>query len=329
MLRLGSRLFANTAFWIGGILILAIVFIVYDLRNPETDRMDDIARQNAPGKCIRLSHGVTHYEMAGADSAETIILVHGFSVPYYIWDGTFDTLVSRGYRVVRYDLYGRGYSDRPDVQYTASLYETQLLELIQALGIHTPVHLAGTSLGGPITSHFTARHPELVKGLILVDPVIAPLQETVVPEQVALYYTVVNSAERMAENQVMEDFYKPENFATWIDRYKEQMKYKGFLRALLSTRYHFHADPQEDFRTIAQHRKPVLLVWGRQDRTTPFAGSKDAIALLDAEFVPVDEAGHMPHIENPQAVHGRLIQFLERQAETPVIADAGPVYGGL
>lgn len=37
--------------------------------------------------------------------------MHGFSVPYYIWEPTFAALVQAGLRVLRYDLYGRGYSD--------------------------------------------------------------------------------------------------------------------------------------------------------------------------------------------------------------------------
>jgi pimeloyl-ACP methyl ester carboxylesterase len=167
-----------------------------------------------------------------------------------------------------------------------------------------------------------------VKDLILFSPLVAPLRETIVPEPLALYYTVVSSAGTMAESQVL-DFYRPEKFPHWVERYKEQMKYKGFLRALLSTRYHFRSDPISDFKTIANFGKPVLLVWGRQDRTTPFAGSKDALALLDAEFVPVDEAGHLPHLEKPEIVHRRLISFLDRQAGDVAIADAGGSYDGL
>lgn len=309
--------------WISASVFIAIVFIVlYEVKNPETESLNAAARQHAPGRCIRLSQGVTHYDMAGADTAETVILVHGFSVPYYIWDGTFDTLVSRGYRVIRYDLYGRGYSDRPDVAYDAALYERQLLELMVKLDIKAPVYLAGISLGGPITSYFTARHPNLVKGLILVDPVTAPLEESLVPEPLALYYAVVNSAEHMAQSQA-DDFYRPENFPDWEDRYEEQMKYKGFLRSLLSTRYHFRSNPVEDFKAIARYRKPVLLVWGKQDQTTPFSGSERAIALLDPEFVPVDEAGHLPHLEKPTLVNGRLIDFLARQVGREALADVG------
>jgi alpha-beta hydrolase superfamily lysophospholipase len=41
-------------------------------------------------------------------AGKVIILVHGFSVPYYIWDGTYDSLVKAGFHVIRYDEFGRG-----------------------------------------------------------------------------------------------------------------------------------------------------------------------------------------------------------------------------
>jgi pimeloyl-ACP methyl ester carboxylesterase len=83
------------------------------LENPERATLDAEARAGAPGKFITLSRGITHYEMAGPDSARVVVLVHGFSVPSYIWDSTFAGLTGGGHRVLRYDLYGRGFSDRP------------------------------------------------------------------------------------------------------------------------------------------------------------------------------------------------------------------------
>ena len=92
---------------------------VYFVRNPERATLDDNARRGAPGRFVRLSDGVTHYDVSGPDTGRTILLVHGFSVPYYIWDSTATALAGAGYRVVRYDEYGRGLSDRPDVSYNA------------------------------------------------------------------------------------------------------------------------------------------------------------------------------------------------------------------
>src|SRR5690348_16826332 len=105
--------------FVGGAIVVACaaLFAFYENRNPEKRTLDDAARRTAPGKFVRLSDGMTHYELSGPDSGTTVILVHGFSVPLYIWDSTAAALSSKGYRVLRYDEYGRGWSDRPNATY--------------------------------------------------------------------------------------------------------------------------------------------------------------------------------------------------------------------
>ncbi|WP_431200231.1 alpha/beta fold hydrolase [Mucilaginibacter sp. P19] len=68
-------------------------------------------------------------------------------------------------------MYGRGYSDRPDVPYTQELYNTQILDLINQLKLGHKVNLAGVSFGGAVITNFTCSHPALVNKVILVDPV--------------------------------------------------------------------------------------------------------------------------------------------------------------
>lgn len=99
------------------------------------------------------------------------MLVHGFSVPQFIFEPTFTFLTEQGFRVLRYDLYGRGFSDRPDKRYDIDLYVGQLANLLDALEIREPVSLVGLSMGGPITATFTVRFPQRVRKLVLIDPV--------------------------------------------------------------------------------------------------------------------------------------------------------------
>ncbi len=143
----------------------------YVARNPETRSLDDAARRSAPGKFVRLVDGVTHYQVDGPDSGRAVVLAHGFSVPYYIWDSTATALAGAGYRVIRYDEYGRGLSDRPNVDYGDELYDRQLGELLDSLHVDGKVDLAGVSMGGYVIGMFTGRHPDRVRRSILVDPV--------------------------------------------------------------------------------------------------------------------------------------------------------------
>jgi pimeloyl-ACP methyl ester carboxylesterase len=64
-------------------------------------------------------------------------------------------------------------------------------------------------------------------------------------------------------------------------------------------------------RRIGESGRPVLLVWGRQDRILPIAGSDSVRAAIpQTVFVPVDSAGHLPHIEQADTVAARVIGFL-------------------
>ena len=56
-----------------------------------------------PGRFIRLPDGVMHYDIAGPNDAPVVVLVSGFSVPYAVWDSTFDVLARANFRVLRYD----------------------------------------------------------------------------------------------------------------------------------------------------------------------------------------------------------------------------------
>lgn len=66
------------------------------------------------------------YDVTGPDTGRAVILAHGSSVPYYIWDSTAVALGAAGYRVVRYDRFGIGLSDRPDAAYDSTMFTRQL-----------------------------------------------------------------------------------------------------------------------------------------------------------------------------------------------------------
>ena len=283
-------------------------------KNPEKATLDAAARAGAPGKFITLSHGTTHYEVAGPDSGRAVLLVHGFSVPYYIWDSTVVALSEAGYRVIRYDLFGRGLSDRPDVRYDGALFDAQLSELLDSLRITKPVDLVGLSFGGFVTAHFVASHSARVRSLTLVDPMS---EGQTFPAVLGLpgvgpWIWQVTAVPGMADNQ-LSDFLHPEHYPTWAEQYRPQMRYRGFGRALLSSmRNASSTDFAALYAGVAKTGIPVLLIWGKQDQTIPISQSsvaREAIPLL--EFAPIDSAGHLPHIEQSIQVHARLRRFLE------------------
>ena len=60
----------------------------------ENNELNDETRRSPDGSYIQLPEGITHYEIAGDRNGEPVNLIHGFSVPYFIYDPTFEFLSS-------------------------------------------------------------------------------------------------------------------------------------------------------------------------------------------------------------------------------------------
>ncbi len=297
----------------------------------ETKEIDAETRASVSGSFIRLSNGFTHYELApihlppntmnlGGEKEKgmPVILVHGFSVPYFVFDPTFEFLVNAGHRVLRYDLFGRGYSDRPHAKYNLDLFVKQLRELLDALEIKQ-ANLIGLSMGGAIASAFAVQYPTYVRELILIDPVGAhpmPLswiyKAAILPGISELILGLAGT-ERMIQGAAG-DFFGPEHVKMFQDQYRVQMQYRGFKRAILSTLRNKTVDGfPEIYQQLGKLDIPVLLFWGRDDQTLPLKQSEGILSLVPrAEFHIVENCGHIPHYEKPEEVNPILADFLSK-----------------
>lgn len=285
-------------------------------KNTITVAVRDSVSRATGARFVKLRDGYTHYDVAGPDSAPMVVLAAGSSVPGYIWQPTFDSLRANGFRVLRYDYFGRGWSDRPKIPLTQEVYVHQLSGLLDSLKVTTPVMLAGLSYGGTVITSFASMHPNRVAALIYVDPAIRT--PAVLPWYLKLDIIgdlVFQWQSRTWADGQLSDFLHPEQFPDWADRYKPQMTYRGFRRGRLSDR---EANAEFDARVplaeIGKHARPVLVLWGKQDRAVPFERSAALMAALPrATLVAIDSAGHLPQWEQPAKMHEALFAFLREQ----------------
>ena len=314
--------------WIGILLLLIIgVFAALPFFTPsvETLAMDGAARAGTDGEYIALSDGIVHYEASGPEGAPSVLFIHGITIPYVVWDSNFPVVADAGYRTVRYDLYGRGYSDRlRGIRYDTDLFDRQLLELVGKLKVKTSLTLVGFSLGGEISVIFAERHPELVKGLILVDPGGFPIPMTA-GEKLLLNlqrlpgvgeYLIRLFGEKMSNPDTQgSDLYDQALLPGYVRRLKGLERYKGTLYAWLSTIRHFPWELESSYRAVGDSRKPVLLVWGKEDRVLPFATTEKVMAaIFQAELLAVEQAGHASHYEKSAVVNAAILSFLRHIA---------------
>ena len=296
-----------------GLLLLAIYLIL----NPEHKILDESVRASSNMDFISLQNGFVHYEIEGEKDRPLVVLVHGFSTPAYTWDPNIQALIEAGFSVLRFDLYGRGYSDRPKTAYNLNLFVNQLEGLLDSLKINQPIHLLGLSMGGPIVVEFANRHPESIHSLTLVDPLVTNIfQGNIFPltlPGIGEYLMAVFLEPFTLPKSQCGDLVHPENFPDWEKQYKVQTQYKGFGRAILSTmREISKMDTVQLYKTLAGKGLPTLIVRGRQDQTI---SAEDIVLLREMlpnhQFQEIPDAGHIPHYEQPQIVNPLLIQFFK------------------
>lgn len=295
------------------VLIIALPCFIPDR---ETTAIDDQTRRQIGDSFIQLSDGYTHYRLEGPVAGPPVVLIHGFSTPLFNWDHTVPALVRAGFRVLRYDLYGRGVSDRPRVNYTRDLFDRQLLELLDALNVGCPADLVGLSMGGAVAVIFAARHPERVGKLALFAPagfpVNIPLTGKLVRLPVLGAYLLRAVGDRSLIDSVRKALYAPDKFPEYIIKYTEQMTYHGYKRALASTLRHFDLSNQvAEFQKAGLHPRPVGLFWGRNDQIVPFENSTRVVAAMPrATLFALPAAGHVLPYENAASVNPVLVEFL-------------------
>ena len=99
-----------------------------------------------------------------------VVLVHGLASNARLWDGVAPDLAERGHPVVAVDLRGHGRSSKPDTGYDFGTVARDLYRVIERFDwLARPPVVAGQSWGGNVVLELAARHPDAVRGLVLVD----------------------------------------------------------------------------------------------------------------------------------------------------------------
>ena len=112
----------------------------------------------------------TNYRLRGPPAGPRVVCVHGIGAFHYYVEPVADCLLTEGYRVLTYDLIGRGHS-KPSDSYGAEAHVEQLWHLLRHVGwADGPVYVVGHSMGGAVAAGFAVQHRACVAGLVLLSP---------------------------------------------------------------------------------------------------------------------------------------------------------------
>jgi len=305
--------------WLIGILVLLAIALAvpYWLAGRGEVPFDDTARAKAPGQFIDLSAGKIHYMWRGPETGPVIVMAHGFSTPHFIFEQNAASLAANGFRVLQFDHFGRGWSDRPKATYDADFYDRELVELMDGLGLTEPVGLVGLSMGGPITAEFTARRPERVGRLFLFVPAGLETSGQTGTRASLMKAPLIGDWmwQVLARPALLGDPQYDESGLDPMHRLQgdvtEQMKYKGYFPALHSTFRNYPMYDREDiFTRLSETGVPVYAVYGGQDPTVPPENADRLQALIPAAEVRVAVDGdHGLNYKLFEKVNPWLVEF--------------------
>src|SRR3569833_1602462 len=123
-----------------------------------------------PGRLIDIGGRRLHVQISG-ESGPSVVLESGLAATSLTW-ALVQPLIAQFARVMSYARAGLGWSDDATGPATALNAVEDLEALLDRAELPAPFVLVGHSFGALIARILQQRHPELVSGLVLVDPVV-------------------------------------------------------------------------------------------------------------------------------------------------------------
>jgi pimeloyl-ACP methyl ester carboxylesterase len=268
----------------------------------------------------------TYVEVEGArvrysDRGEgpPVVLVHGFASALETWDLIAPTL-EKNHRVIRLDLKGFGWTDRPEGDYSPVAEARIVLGLMDARGVPDAA-VVGHSWGSSVVLSMALAAPERVTKIALYDA-------WVYEEQLPTFFLWSRSAglgellfsafyKERPDDKIAHAFYNPQVVTQkLVEEVDEALERPGTVAAALAAvRAQHYAEIQARYRTIQQ---PTLLLWGREDEVTtlPF-GERLSRELPHSRLVVYPRCGHFPMLEAASASTAELLAFLDSPGGKP------------
>ncbi len=265
--------------------------------------------------------GSVHYQEVG-DDGPVLILVHGIGASYLSWYPVVETL-SEHHRVLAIDLIGHGFTPPHGRKATVRRNAELLADFADVMSEHQVI-LVGNSMGGLVSLLTAVTRPDLVAGLILVNPALPIVsvkslsrekQRLALPllpvlgNSVARYYY----HERTAEEEVDETFrlvlsdgatVHPLHRAAAVEmaraRRKMEWSIPSFTDSARSIAVEL-ASARRFRKLIHQVSQPTLLIHGSNDRLVhPTSAEWAANERPDWQYLMIEGMGHTPQVENPE-----------------------------
>lgn len=281
--------------------------------------------------------GPVHYlDFGGSERGPLVVCVHGLGGASWNWSALAPLLTSDA-RVLAVDLAGHGRTPAAGRRTTVPA-NRRLLERFLREVAREPVILVGNSMGGAISALTAAAAPDVVRGLVLVDPALPRPPFSPIDARVAASFAMIAlpglgeaalaRRRRVApEEQVRQTLalccvdasrVPAEVRALGVELARERARDRAtgpdFLRAARSL-IKLLTRPQRLNEALHAIDVPVLLLHGDSDRLVPLRTAKAVAAAHPSwQFEIAERVGHVPQLEVPEWTASVVRQWMQRNA---------------
>jgi abhydrolase domain-containing protein 6 len=267
-----------------------------------------------PGMVQLPGQAMAYLERPG--TGETIVLIHGFGANKDNWI-RFTRNIPADYHVIAFDMPGHGDNIKAnDKTYSIDYLTESLGQAVDALKLDR-FHLAGNSMGGYISILYTARNPQRVITMCLLDNAglhpVSP-QPSDLQIAVAKGLSPLTPASEEDFSELMKYAFYKEPFIPWpitsvlAEKAVESNAFNKKMWLDLNTH-------DVDLLPLLPTLKlPVLVIWGDHDRILHVSTTEILKrSLPDSEIIIMKDCGHLPMLERPQETAQYYVAFLNKK----------------
>lgn len=260
---------------------------------------------------IRVDDGVSlPVAVRGPESGPCVLLVHGMGDSWRSYAPVLEHMPD-DLRVVVPSLRGHGDADRPDQGYTPTGFVSDLVAVLDDLGIEQAV-IGGHSSGAQVAQLFAIVHPGRCLGLVLVG---APASMRGNPDAAALdavFATLKDPVEAEFVRGFTERLFAGAPPPEFLDmQVAETLKVPArVIRATWAGLRAFDIAGE-----LGRIEAPTLIVWGDHDQLALSSRQvqDDLVqAIPDADLHVYPGVGHSPHWERPAEFATDLASFVHQ-----------------
>lgn len=246
-------------------------------------------------------------------SGPVVVLSHAVGCELGMWDGVAAALKSR-FTVLRYDHRNHGRSEIVRGPCTIDMLADDAAALIESQHLG-PVHFVGLSLGGMTAQALAARHPHLVRSIVVANSA-SHYGEAARTMWAARVQTVLTQGMEPIAEGALQRWFTPE--------FRADVAGGGAARVAAMRAQLVASDPQAygacceavaqiDFRASNPGLAcPALVIAGTRDEATPPAMSEAIAAAIPNATLRTLDAAHLSAVEQPAAFAELVSQFIDR-----------------